>query len=278
MIKIVDQTPNRLQLRDRDWNWLGLGLLGLPFVAVGLIVGLAVSNRTMLNCQRWATNPKSMVCQRIIDGYLGQNTLTIREPLMRASVRKTSGVGVVLYFSKTPELELVNHRIIVGYKQEIIANQINSFIQNPQIKTLSVVQDDYLEGLMSGLMFLLPGLFLMIQGVTTPRLITCSFDKASDRVTIFKQYLFKISKTIEIPLDQIAEIKLQESSLFTRKPCFYLSLHNRSNENPNMHIQFSTQLKRSSITISGLHTNQHHLLAIRRTIQQFLNDSSPSLR
>jgi len=273
MIEIVDQTPNRLQLRDRDWNWLGLGLLGLPFVTVGLIVGLAVSNRTTLNCQRLATNPKSMVCQRIIDGYLGQNTLTIREPLMRASVRRTSGVGVVLYFSKTPELELVNHRIIVGYKQEIIANKINNFIQNSQIKTLSVVQDDYLEGLMSGLMFLLPGLFLMIQGVTTPMLITCAFDKTSDQVTIFKQYLFKISKTIEAPLSQISEIKLQESSLLTKKPCFYLSLHDHFNGNLNTRIQFPTQLKRSPIIISGLHINQHHLLTIRRTIQQFLNNS-----
>ncbi|MFG3817542.1 hypothetical protein [Limnothrix redekei] len=273
MIEIVDQTPSRLQLRDRDWNWLGLGLLGLPFVTVGLIVGLAVSNRTTLNCQRLATNPKSMVCQRIIDGYLGQNTLTIREPLIRVSVRRTSGVGVVLYFSKIPELELVNHRIIVGHKQEIIANQINSFIQNSQIKALSVFQDDYLEGLMSGFMFLLPGLFLVIQGVTTPMLITCSFDKASDQVTIFKQYLFKISKTVEVPLGQIAEIKLQESSLFTKKPCFYLSLDDYSNGNSDTRIQFSTQLKRSLIIISGLHTNQYHLLTIRRTIQQFLNDA-----
>lgn len=270
MIKIVDQTSNRLQLRDRDWNWLGLGLLGLPFVAVGLIVGLAVSNRTMLNCQRWTTNPKSMVCQRIIDGYLGQNTLTIREPLMRASVRKTSGVGVVLYFSKTPELELVNHRIIVGYKQEVIASKINNFIQNPQIKSLSVVQDDYLEGLMSGLMFLLPGLFLMIQGVTTPGLITCSFDKASDRVTIFKQYLFKISKTIEMPLDQIAEIKLQESSLFTKKPCFYLQLIWKSKENYLTTMGLKIDNWSSPTVISGLYIDADHLRKIISIIRLFL--------
>lgn len=270
MIEVVEQTSSRLQLRDRDWNWLGLGLLGLPFVTVGLIVGLAVSNRTTLNCQRLATSPKSMVCQRIIDGYLGQNTLTIREPLMRASVRKASGVGVVLYFSKTPELELVNHRIIVGHKQEIIANQINDFIQNSQVQMLSIVQDDYLEGSMSGLMFLLPGLFLMIQGVTTPILITCSFDKTSDRVTIFKQYLFKISKTVEAPFSQVTEIKLQESPLSTKKPCFYLVLHCQLNKNSIAHTQLLTQPKPSSVIISSLHTNQRHLLIIRRTIQQFL--------
>ncbi len=270
MIEIVDQTPNRLQLRDRDWNWLGLGLLGLPFVTVGLIVGLAVSNRTTLNCQRLATNPKSMVCQRIIDGYLGQNTLTIREPLMRASVRRTSGVGVVLYFSKTPELELVNHRIIVGYKQEIIANKINNFIQNSQIKTLSVVQDDYLEGLISGLMFLLPGLFLMIQGVTTPMLITCAFDKTSDRVTIFKQYLFKISKTIEAPLSQISEIKLQESSLLTKKPCFYLHLIWKSRENCFTPMVLKIDNWPSSTMISGLHLDADYLRKIISIIRLFL--------
>ncbi|MBD2162630.1 hypothetical protein H6F46_18230 [Limnothrix sp. FACHB-1083] len=270
MIEIVDQTPNRLQLHDRDWNWLGLGLLGLPFVTVGLIVGLAVSNRTTLNCQRLTTNPKSMVCQRIIDGYLGQNTLIIREPLMRASVRRTSGVGVVLYFSKTPELELVNHRIIVSYKQEIIANKINNFIQNSQIKTLNVVQDDYLEGLMSGLMFLLPGLFLMIQGVTTPMLITCAFDKTSDRVTIFKQYLFKISKTIEAPLSQISEIKLQESSLLTKKPCFYLQLIWKPRENCFTPMVLKIDNWSSSTMISGLHLDADHLRKIISIIRLFL--------
>ncbi len=270
MIEVVEQTPSHLQLRDRDWNWLGLGLLGLPFVTVGLIVGLAVSSRTTLNCQRLATSPKSMVCQRIIDGYLGQNTLTIREPLMRASVRKASGVGVVLYFSKTPELELVNHRIIVGHKQEIIANQINDFIQNSQVQMLSIVQDDYLEGSMSGLMFLLPGLFLMIQGVTTPILITCSFDKISDRVTIFKQYLFKISKTIEAPLSQIAEIKLQESPLFTKKPCFHLQLIWRPKENYLTTMVLKIDNCLSPTVISGLYIDADHLRKIISIIRLFL--------
>jgi hypothetical protein len=39
-MNVIEKTGDVLKLGDRDWNWLGLGLLGLPFIVAGLIIGL----------------------------------------------------------------------------------------------------------------------------------------------------------------------------------------------------------------------------------------------
>jgi hypothetical protein len=226
-MKILTKTTHTLTLVERDWNWLALLLLSVPFVVVGLIVGIAVSNVTTLSCQRSPTSGTTtakMTCERTISGILGTDRLSIREPILRALVRKTHGTGVVLFISKTPDLELVNHRMNVGPKHEQIANTINAFIQNKQQMSLVVQQDDRLEGLLGGLMFFLPGLMLATQGLLMPIKIFCELDRQVDRAIIQKHYRLGRIQTLELPLFSIQGVAVLQSNLPTRRPCYILQL------------------------------------------------------
>lgn len=257
-MNILEKTANVLKLRDRDWNLLGLSLLGVPFICVGLIIGFAVGNVTTLTCQRSSLQtPNKMLCQRTIAGLLGTETLMIREPLMRAIVRTTYGTGVVIFISKLPELELANHRTNVGPKHEEIAYQINSFIQNHQQTSLRVQQDDRLEGLLGALMFLLPGFAVIAQGITIPMETFCDFDKSLNRILIRKGYPFRGIVAIQLHLSDLRSINVVRSSWATKSPAYELQLHLNTDR---------------PLVISSLHTDRGELQAIANEINQFLSD------
>ncbi|HEY9689533.1 MAG TPA: hypothetical protein V6D46_06025 [Coleofasciculaceae cyanobacterium] len=264
-MNVIEKTGDVLKLGDRDWNWLGLGLLGLPFIVAGLIIGLAVGNVTTLNCQRSnPRRPNQMTCQRTIVGLLGTETLVIQEPLMRAIVRTTHGTGVVIFISKRPELELANHRTNVGSKHEKIADQINRFIQDHQQTSLIVEQDDRLEGLLGGLMFLLPGLAVIVQGLVIPMKIFCEFNKPLDRVLIQKQYFLRGIVTTQTRLSDLKSIDVTPSSLPTKSPAYDLQLHLKPDR---------PATPDRPIVISSLSTDRAKLQRISNEIQRFLHTS-----
>lgn len=226
-MKILQHTKTSLQWCDRDWNWL-VGLwIAIPFTTVGCIIMLTVSNLTTLHCRRSPNSGRpgtQMTCDRTISGWLGTDRLHIPEPIMRASVQTAHGTGVVLFISKTPNLELANHRSMVGPKHTQIAEEINQFIQNPNQPELIVNQDDRLEGLLGGLMFLLPGLVIGAQGLAIPMKILCKLDRATQHITIEKHYRLGQRQVITMPLSSVHKAEVVESNASTQKKCYVLEL------------------------------------------------------
>jgi len=165
---------------------------------------------------------------------------------------------VVIFISKIPELELVNHRVIVGSKHEAIANQINRFIQDRQQTSLMVEQDDRLEGFLGGLTFLLPGLIVIVQGMMIPMQIFCEFNKPLDRVLIQKQYFLRGIVTTQTRLSDLKSIDVTQSSLPTKSPAYDLQLHLKPDR---------------PIVISSLSTDRAKLQGISNEIQRFLKTS-----
>lgn len=257
-MNVLEKTVNVLKLRDRDWNFLGLSLLGVPFICTGLIIGFAAGNVTTLACQRSSPQmPNKMLCQRTIAGLLGTETLLIREPLMRAIVRTTHGTGVVIFISKLPDLELANHRTNVGPKHEAIADEINRFIQNHQQTSLRVQQDDRLEGLLGALMFLLPGLAVIALGITIPMETFCDFDKSLNQILICKRYPLRGIVMTQLHLSDLRSIQIVQSLRATKSPAYELQL-DLNTDRP--------------VVISSLHTDRDKLQAIANEINQFLSN------
>jgi hypothetical protein len=94
-------------------------------------------------------------------------------------------------------------------RQELIS-QINAFIENPSQTSLRVQQDDRLFGFVgfciSGFFFF-PSLLIM---ALSP-VITCTFDKELDRMTIKRQRWFG-EKILEHSINEISDVNVEDSS------------------------------------------------------------------
>ena len=158
-MKKLEGTPySKLKIQTSN-IWVDL-LSSLPLIIVGLYVVLSSANTT-LSCQRIET--KQGNCKLTESKLWGSSSQEFSlDDLQGGKVlksRKNNSPVVVLI--KTGEIPL-------GYlptwkDKNHIANQINSFVKNTDIKSLNVSQDDRWFGWILGGMCLLAGVLTYVQ-------------------------------------------------------------------------------------------------------------------
>ena len=153
-MKNIEGTPYA-ELKIQTSNiWVDL-LSSLPFIIAGLFL-VHISPNTTLICQRIET--KQGNCKLTESKLWGSSTQEISlDDLQGAKVVQKSNKGSrqVVVLTKTGGIPLGNASR--GGDKYSIANQINSFVKNTDIKSLNVGQDDRWFGWIFGGIFVLSG-------------------------------------------------------------------------------------------------------------------------
>jgi hypothetical protein len=222
-MNIIEQTSTTLKLEDHNQQWLWGVLLGIPHIAIGFWIAVAGGNVTTLECLR--IQPAQMTCERKIVGLLGTETTLIPGQLMGASVTTASGIGVELNTSKG-QVELVNHRMFVSKKHYQIADNINTFVNNPDRQPrFKIQQDDRWDELVYGAWFFLPGIVVAMYSLAIPIKVLCHFDQISGQMTVEKEYrLFNIKFSTQQKLAEIQHAKMIQLPIPNRNPLHTVNL------------------------------------------------------
>ncbi len=222
-MNIIEQTSTTLKFEDRNQQWLWGVLLGIPNIAIGFCIAVAGGNVTTLECLR--TEPAQMTCERTIVGLLGTQTNLIPGQVTGASVTTASGIGVELNTSKG-QVELVNHRMFVGKKHYQIADNINTFVNNPDRQPrFKIQQDDRWDELIYGGWFFLPGLVVILYSLAIPIKVLCNFDQILGQMTLEKKYrLFGMKFTTIQKLAEIEYAKVTQLPIPNRNPLYVVNL------------------------------------------------------
>jgi hypothetical protein len=152
-MKKIEGTPYS-ELKIQTSNiWVDL-LSSLPFIIVGLFMVHISSNKTLI-CQRIET--KQGNCKLTDSKLWGSSSQEISlDDLQGGKVlKKSKGSSQVVVLTKTGGIPLRN--ATSWGDKNYIANQINSFVKNTDIKSLNVGQDDRWFGWIFGGMFVLSG-------------------------------------------------------------------------------------------------------------------------
>jgi hypothetical protein len=133
--------------------WVDL-LSSLPFIIVGVFLVLTSANTTLI-CQRIET--KQGNCQLTESKLWVSSSQEISLDDLQGGkvVQKRKGSSQVVVLTKIGEIPLAN-ATRWGDKNHM-ANQINSFVKNTDIKSLNVGQDDRWFGWIFGGIFVLSG-------------------------------------------------------------------------------------------------------------------------
>ena len=153
-MKKTEGTPYS-ELKIQTSNiWVDL-LSSLPFIIAGLFLVL-ISANTALICQR--IEIKQGNCKLTESKLWGSSSQEISLDDLQGGkvVQKRKGSSQVVVLTKTGEIALAN-ATRWGDKNHNIANQINSFVKNTDIKSLNVGQDDRWFGWIFGGIFVLSG-------------------------------------------------------------------------------------------------------------------------
>jgi hypothetical protein len=158
-MKKIEGTPYS-ELKIQTSNiWLDL-LSSLPFIMVGLFL-VHISPNTTLICQRIET--KQGNCKLTESNLWVSNRQEISLDDLQGGkvVQKSKGSSQVVVLTKTGGITLAN-ATRWGDKNHI-ANQINSFVKNTDIKSLNVGQDDRWFGWIFGGIFVLSGVLKYVE-------------------------------------------------------------------------------------------------------------------
>lgn len=229
-VKVLEQTSNKLVFRLRPtfaWGVEGfLSGIGLLF----LVLVLNFTPITTLTCDRSTTDiatlqntSNSAICELVGVNWLGlEKSKTLISGLQQAieetkadkdengKISYRYGVLLQTIEGNVPFTEYYfGNEYNYEERQELIS-QINAFIENPSQTSLTVQQDDRLTGFVglciSGFFFFLSLLIMALCPV-----ITCSFDKELDRMTIKRQRWFG-EKILEYSINEISDVKVEDSS------------------------------------------------------------------
>ncbi|MEG4633354.1 hypothetical protein QUB56_27870 [Microcoleus sp. AR_TQ3_B6] len=152
-MKKLEGTPYS-QLKIQTSNiWLDL-LSSLPFIIVGLFL-VHISPNTTLICQRIETKQGNCKLTESKLWVSSSQEISLDDLQGGKVVQKSKGSSQVVVLTKTGGIPLGN-ATRWGDKNHI-ANQINSFVKNTEIKSLNVGQDDRWFGWIFGGMFVLSG-------------------------------------------------------------------------------------------------------------------------
>jgi hypothetical protein len=153
-MKKIEGTPYA-ELKIQTSNiWVDL-LSSLPFIIVGLFLVVTSANTTLI-CQRIETNQGN--CKLTESKLWGSSSQEISLDDLQGGkvVQKRKGSSQVVVLTKTGEIPLGN--ATRWGDKNYIANQINYFVKNTDIKSLNVSQDDRWFGWIFGGIFVLSGL------------------------------------------------------------------------------------------------------------------------
>jgi len=121
----------------------------------------------------------------------------------------------VILLTATEKIPLSLYGTVDREKQEVMADQINTFLNTSPETSLVIEQDSRWFIYFLGSFFIIIGLLAELRQV-----ITVTFDKAMDSLTIERQGLLR-NQVIEHPLEEIDEVKLNASSYFNSKTILY---------------------------------------------------------
>jgi hypothetical protein len=252
-MKVIDHTATQLTIVDQNRQWFWGTLFSAPFIIVGTVIALTTSNITTLECQR--SSSASITCERTIVGFAGTRTEAIPGRLLRASVIRAHGTGVVLATSKGG-IDLVNHRMTVTDAHSQIANTINAYVKDSQQRTLKVQQDDRLEGMIYAAAFFLPGVAILLQSLAIPMQVVCVFDKTVGQMTLEKRYRPLGTRfRAQYQLTEVQKAYVVQPSLSERHPKYVVRLELAAAK---------------SIALSPLMKDRQQCQTIANTINHFL--------
>lgn len=205
-MKIVQQTPTELTLRLRP---VGLWVFGGIFAAAGLAVIICFGRATTLACNR--VEPTQGSCEIAESSLLG---FAARE----ISLTSLQGAEV----ETQTDSDGSTHRVVLltrdedipfpfyyssGYdKKQANASRINAFVNNPAEIALGIQDDGRWFAYPFGGIFVAAGLFV----ISTGKVVTCSFDKTLDRMTLRRQGLFG-AEVIKHSIWRISDVQVESS-------------------------------------------------------------------
>ncbi len=210
----IERTSHRLTLKSCPWIlWLG----GALFAVVGLSLLAIPKPTTQLTCIRTQNN-----CQISISslGQQQQGTIAIenlekaqlevpattQQARQRAKGNGANDAYAVVLHTKQENFVFSNLAPLHQPEQERVVRQINEFIHNPHIGTLSIDQKSH-----SGIYFF--SAFCIALGgllITAGRSSYVSFDRPSGLVKIVWPNLLK-DRTYTCQLRDIAEVRLEQA-------------------------------------------------------------------
>ncbi|MEG4148973.1 hypothetical protein [Microcoleus sp. Pol12B5] len=152
-MKKIEGTPYS-ELKIQASNiWLDL-LSSLPLIIVGLFM-VHISPNTTLICQRIETKQGNCKLTESKLWVSSSQEISLDDLQGGKVIQKSKGSSQVVVLTKTGGIPLGN-ATRWGDKNSI-ANQINSFVKNTDIKSLKVSQDDRWFGWIFGGIFVLSG-------------------------------------------------------------------------------------------------------------------------
>ena len=253
-MKIVESNDRLLEIvnRNHQYRW-GL-LLAIPFIAIGLIKGIATIKVTTLECHR---DRDSIECQRSISGIFGTEKDRIPGRLQSVSTVTTSGKGLVLE-TTTEQLELAPYRTFVTSQHFENADRIAAFLKDPQQTTIRIEQDDRWLNILGNGGFLVAGFTLALFAVAIPIQISCRFDRAGDRITLDKKYLLYGDRQTVLPLSTIKQAKLKELIwVRSREPVYSIELIPVATKKISFSVP-STNLSQYQQVVDAIERFLHH--------------------
>jgi len=158
-MKKIEGTPYS-ELKIQTSNiWVDL-LSSLPFIIFGLFL-VYISPNTTLICQRIETKQGNCKLTESKLWVSSSQEISLDDLQGGKVVQKRKGSRQVVVLTKTGGIPLgkASH----GGDKYSIANQINSFVKNTDIKSLNVSQDDRWFGSIFGGIFVLSGVLTYVQ-------------------------------------------------------------------------------------------------------------------
>jgi hypothetical protein len=207
---ILEQTSTKLKLQFRPWYIWIFGLLSPVFT---LYIFSVIVQTNSFTCQR--REPNQGNCQLVTTYFILSNTKNIplselqgarfdQEPNNDGSQNQQ-----VVLLTKKGEIPFGftrNYHPKTVTELNSIAERINEFVNNPQQPSLHLQQG-------------IPAFGWVFSAVTGVNLLwtlfcsdvtTCDFDKTRGSLIKKRQWFWFITRTVEYPLSEITEIKVEE--------------------------------------------------------------------
>jgi len=222
MMKFIQHTPTQLILKHRPIaHWL----IGSFLTIVGLVIIILFSKASTFTCERMQASQGS--CELKHSYFIMSKTIIISiKDLTGTEVVISHSRGIDSFFMRQPHYQLIlltpTEKIALSHygtmsreKQDIMADQINIFLNDPHESLLVIERDNRWLSYLIGGFFIIVGLLAQLS-----QIITVTFDKAVDSLKIERQGLLG-NEVVEHPLDEIVEVKLNTSSYFNSKTILY---------------------------------------------------------
>ncbi len=205
-MKIIHHSPTLLTLQLRPWF---LWLFGAAFSTAGLVVILLLGNVTTLTCQRTGTTGDCKLSQSgVLDSSLQRLPLNeVRGAEIATHHNRDGNTYQIRLLTDTGEIPLTSY-YSSGYSSKAnVVQQIEQFVSNPEISSLSIQEDGRWFAYPFGGVFLLSGLAI---ATCFGQVVTCSFDKTMGKFTIQRQGLLGNHQR-HYRIQDISNVEIEES-------------------------------------------------------------------